>query len=227
MKLQPIFRLFTLMLLSLSFFGCQETSDGEPYQGAPKQIITVARAQEMYDNYSKRRVPIIQQYEDNLKGDSAKFQPTRFVEYDLETIKKYIAYIEYESKQANVSVNTLRFYESGYPDSDKFTNGDVVKYPRKNTFFIVPTTDFKGENAGFYIEEKDGKYTALPINKNANTPKDNQEKPGTESGGKANEASFFMANSATTQKPGTATSLILNEGTVCPPPEKRNDFGNN
>lgn len=226
MKSKPIFRIFTLMLLSLSFFGCQETMDGGPYQGAPKQIITIARAQEMYDNYSMRRVPIIQKYEDSISSNSSKFLPTRYAEYDLETIKQYIAFIEQESKQANVNVNTLRFYLSDYPDSDKFPNGDDVKYPRQNSFFIVPTTDFKGENAGFYIEEMDGKYTAEPISKQANIPRDKQDKTGSEPSAKAYKAGFFTSSTAA-QKAGT-TSLILNDGNICPPPSSgSNDFGNN
>lgn len=222
MKFLVIRRLFFFSLSSFLFFSCQEgpTHTEPPYEGPPKgHIISVERAQEMYDNYSKRRLPIIREYEDSLKPTNPeKFSPTRYAEFDLSTIKQYIAYIEHESKRANVDVSTLRFYLTNYPNSDKFPNGDKIKYPRQNSILVLPTMDHNGENVGFSIEELDGKYSAVPIRK-GNTANN-------ESKGELNEAGFFMSNTSTLQS--TTTSLILNDGTIMPPPATgSNDFGNN
>ncbi|MEH6764927.1 MAG: hypothetical protein V7655_10545 [Aequorivita antarctica] len=217
-----------LLLANLMLVSCQDPSAHTelPYEGPPKDhIISVERAQEMFDAYSQRRVPIIKKYEDSIASDGSKFEPTRYAEYDLKTIKQYIAYIEHEAMQANVDINTLRFYLSNYPNSDKFPNGDVVKYPRRNSFFVVPTMDYEGKNVGFSIEEMDGKYTAVPINRGASAQEGKQNKNQTDSTGQMNEAGFFISNNTMVQGGGT-TSLILNEGTVSPPPSSI-DFGNN
>lgn len=189
----------------------------------PKEIISVERAAEMYESYSARRVPIIKKYEDSITSDGSLFKPTRFAEYDLETIKQYIAYVEYQAKQAEVDVKTLRFYLSNYPNSEKYANGDKVRYPRRNSFFILPTMEYNGDNVGFSIEEVDGKFTAVPINKGTNKKEEGQNKAQTNSEGQLNEAGFFMVGSSSVQ--GGTTSLILNDGQLVPPPGP-NDFSN-
>lgn len=217
-------RLLLFICISLMLFSCKEPSAEHeiPYEGPPKDhIISVARAQEMYDAYSQRRVPIIQKYEDSVVPSSEKFTPTRYAEYDLKTIKQYIAFIEHEAKQANVDINTLRFYLSNYPNNDKYPNGDAVKYPRRNSFFVVPTMAYEGKNVGFSVEEVDGKYTALPINKNAVQLNEGGQEDASEV---LNEAGLFTTNNTTVQGPGT--SLILNESHISPPPGT-DDFGNN
>src|SRR5690606_24007077 len=152
--------LLSLMFISSIFFSCQDptTPNEHPYEGPPKgYIISVERAGEMYDAYSERRVTIIKKYEDSIAADGSKFERTRYAEYDLQTLKQYIAYIEHEAAEAKVDINTLRFYLSNYPNSDKFANGDAVKYPRKNSFFVVPTMAYEGKNVGFSITDVDGK----------------------------------------------------------------------
>lgn len=221
MKAQNINPLLLLFSFSLFLFSCQEpVTQTEPdYEGPPKgHIISVERAQQMYDAYSQRRVPIIQEYEGSIVSDSTKFTPTRYAEYDLETIKQYIAYIEHEAKEAEVEIKTLRFYLSNYPNSDKFPNGDVVKYPRRNSFFVVPTMAFDGENVGFSVEEIDGKYRAVPIKKRSETPNKMQDSIKTE----RNEAGFFIGSSAAIL--GSESSLILNDSNIMPPPGS-DDFG--
>lgn len=221
--------LFLLLLLSnLILVSCQDSStlNEPPYEGPPKDhIISEERAQEMFDAYSQRRVTIIKKYEDSIAGGGKEFTPTRYAEYDLETIKQYIAYIEHEAMQANVDIKTLRFYLSNYPNSDKFSNGDVVKYPRRNSFFVLPTMEYEGKNVGFSIEELDGKYTAVPINRRTSDQERNQDKGQVDSTGQMNEAGFFTSNNTTLLVGGT-TSLILNDGNLAPPPGI-GDFGNN
>jgi len=227
MKTQNLSPILLLIFISFFLFSCQQpaTHTEPPYEGPPKgYIISVDRAQEMYDGYTDRRVPIIRKYEDSIVADSAKFTPTRYAEYDLETIKQYIAYIEHEAAKAEVDIKTLRFYLSNYPDSEKFPNGDVVKFPKRNSFFIVPTMKNDEGNVGFYIEEREGKYTAMPINKRPTTgmetPQDEEQKEV-----KVNEASFLSFNNTTAAQGGGTTSLIMNESHITPPPPGSNDFG--
>ncbi|QQX76731.1 MULTISPECIES: hypothetical protein [Aequorivita] len=226
MKTQTIQTVLLLICINLMLFSCQDisTHNESPYEGPPKDhIISVDRAQEMYDAYSQRRVPILQKYEDSIAADGSKFTPTRYAEYDLKTIKQYIAYIEHEAKEANVEIQTLRFYLSNYPASDKFPNGDVVKFPKRNSFFVVPTMAYEGKNVGFYLEDIDGVYTALPINRNGLRGKD-ENKMRDEPQGNVNEAGFFISAAPTLQGGGT-TSIIFNEGNITPPPAGANDFG--
>ncbi|MDN3725040.1 hypothetical protein QRD02_11650 [Aequorivita sp. SDUM287046] len=226
MKTKFSFRFLLMLFTIFMFIGCQDPSSHPPYEGPPKDhIISVAQAQEMYNAYSERRIPIIQEYEDSLLSDGSKFEPTRYAEYDLETIKQYIAFIEHEAKRANVSINTLRFYLSNYPNSTKFLNGDPVKYTRRNSIFVVPTTELGGENVGFSVEEINGNFSAVPINREISNPRENRGKTNANSTLQTNEAGFFMSNNAAAQGGGT-TSLILNDGQLAPPPPTI-DFGHN
>jgi len=213
-----IFIRFSLCLFfGIFFIGCEDSTQGEPpYEGPPKEIITVKQAFEMYGSYSTRRVPLIQRYEDSISDDSSKFTPTRYAEYELKAIKQYIAYIEHEAKEAGVNVNTLRFYLANYPDSGKFDGGAVVRYPRRNTFFVVPTTDIDGKNEGFSIEEINGKPTAVAISRKMGR-ENGAQKSQSDTTAQVNEAGFFMPNSTSVQGSGT-TSLILNDGSIVPPP---------
>ena len=222
MKTKIPYYFYLLFFFSLIFVGCENgpSNNEPPYEGPPKgYIISVDRAREMFDAYSQRRVPIIQKYEDSVVSGTEIFKPSRYVEYDLETIKQYIAYIEYEAAQAKVDINTLRFYLSNYPNAKNFPNGDSVKYPRRNSLFVVPTMDYEGKNVGFSIETVDGRYTAVPINRKASKNDGGQSQPE----GQINEAGFFSTNTAAVQ--GTS-SLILNDGHVTPPPAS-SDFGGN
>lgn len=229
MKSKVIDRFFFITIFSLLLLSCQEgpSQTEPPYDGPPKgHIITVERAQEMYDAYSQRRVPIIKEYEDSITSGTKMFSPTRYAEYDLKTIKQYIAYIEHEAKQANVDINTLRIYLSNYPKSTNYPNGDAVKYPRQNSLFVVPTMDYNGNNVGFSIKEVDGKYNAVPIRKEERINDQNNDEGKGGPNGELNEAGFFLPYSSTLQV-GT-TSLIFNEGTITPPPASgTNDFGEN
>lgn len=225
MKTKIIAPIFLLIFINLVFISCQEPT-GIPDSGPvkpPKQIISVERAAEMYDSYSSRRVPIIKKYEDGLDPNSPPFTPTRYIEYDLETIKNYVAYVEYKAQQAEVDIKTLRFYLSNYTSDEKYPNGDIVRYPKRNSIFMLPTMEYEGENVGFSVEEVDGKYNAVPISKSVATRDQKQRKEQNVPKDQLNEASFFMSTTNAIQGVG-ASSLVLNDGQMMPPPGK-DDFG--
>ena len=104
-------------------------AEEKPEVQAPAQIVQIDQAKSMYDNYSVRRVPMIQHYEDSINrgdGDGKKkqqkmknqeatlkpFDVARFVAYDYKTIKQYMDYIEQEADAAGVEISTLRLYFS-------------------------------------------------------------------------------------------------------------------
>ncbi len=149
--------LFSIIIFSLN--SCREYQKKEEEATkeikAPKQIISLAQAKETYDNYTRRRTPLIKRYEDSINNYRTKFTPSRYGSYDYKTIKQYIAYIEQEAKLANVEISTLRFYFSNYPDKEEFNDGKKVVSPRQNSFFISPTIKKENKDYGFYIIEND------------------------------------------------------------------------
>ncbi|WP_420320052.1 hypothetical protein [Flagellimonas sp.] len=118
----------------------------------PEQIISLEESKSLYDNYSKNRVELIQQFEMEQNQDEG-FRPARFSSWDYATIKQYMAFIEQEAKDAKVDISSLRFYFGNYPNKERFPDGKKVVHPRQNSVFIVPTINVDGQNYGFYIGE--------------------------------------------------------------------------
>jgi hypothetical protein len=157
--------LFAFLILG-SFTNCEEKKkeqegDDDPKEeevvDPPEQIVSLEQAKETYDNYSERRVGLIEESE-RPKEDGSKFEATRYTYYDYGTIKQYLAYIEQEAKQAGVEISSLRFYFSNYPDSTSFADGREVIHPRQNSIFLIPATEKEGLEYPFILEDKDGKW---------------------------------------------------------------------
>lgn len=148
--------LFFIILLSLH--SCSDSEKKETVEeevSAPEQIIPISEAKSMYRNYSERRLPLIQKYEDSINRETGldnKFDVTRYVSYDYETIKQYLTYIEAEAKKADVEISTLRFYFSNYPDKPVFNVNDSVLHPRQNSIILSPTLKKGDKNYLFYVE---------------------------------------------------------------------------
>lgn len=230
-----------LTTLSLSFIGCNEIDkkDSEPKIPEPAQIVDVSDAKKMYDNYTKRRKPLIERYEDSQKyndngiieqqkgeqnekdNNSANQQTTkidsfpvaRYVYYDYKTIKDYIAYIEQEAEDQGLEISTLRFYFSNYGQDMKVENAK----PRQNSIFIMPTLSQDNQTYGFFLD-KEEKLKLLTDDLNVS---ETLFKPNTE--GSKMKASFFPEFEPYSKSPNytpfqTGKSYILNEGGVRPPP---------
>lgn len=207
----------TILIVTFSLVSCNEGQNSNEMVSAPKEIISVDQAALLYNTYSERRVPIIMAYEKQANPNEG-FQPTRFVMYDLQTVKNYIAYIEQEAKEANVEVNDLLFYTANYPENS-------VKNNRKNSLFIVPTTTLNGVNVGFLTTDSaDGKRIAIPITDRLpkNMTGKNYLHSDVKSEKNIQQASFL--NFVQAPNPGDR-SLILNDGTLGPPPVAMG-FGN-
>jgi len=200
--------IFTLAFSLLLSCEEREHPPKETPVESPQQIITTKQAQLMFDNYTDRRVPIIQKYEDSI-NPKEQFDVARYGYYDYKTLKNYIEFIEQEAKKAQVDISTLRFYFSNY------SNDSNVKYPRQNSFFIVPTTLAEGKDYGFSVlSDGNGNYKAELLKNNFLIQRTNKV------GLIKNERTKTYAS----YKPilpffaEDTTSLILNESNVIPPP---------
>ncbi len=189
----------------------------------PRQIISIEEAQGMYKNYTERRVPLIQKYEDSVnmsQRDTSKFDVARYTYYDYKTIKQYLEYIEQEAAKAGVEISTLRFYYSNYPDKGTFPDGSEVVHPRQNSFFIQPTLQENGEEFGFYTEEggEGGKKRAVLLNGQMEIF--GPDGVGIRVGNNTKAYAGFIAGSPAPTAASTYSngSLVLNHGGAAPPP---------
>lgn len=174
----------------------------------PKSIITLDDAQQYYDLYSKRRVPLIQHYEDSIgRGEKSetRFDVARYVAFDYETLKQYMAYIEQEAGKVDTKVSSLRIYFGNNPNMA----GKV--HPKQNTVMLVPAVQPLAESEaqwGLYINNGKAGYLGMDLKPADPNATGIEEAP-------RSEASLLPALPAPVQGGG---SLIMNEGSSAPPP---------
>lgn len=173
---------------------------------APKQIIPLETARKYYATYSERRAGLISHYEDSInlaKGVKDSFPVARYVAFDYQVIKQYLAYIEQEAARAGADISTLRVYLSNNPDDPQFT------HPRQNSVFLVPAVEVEGAQYGLYIDGEKPGYLSMDLQPWQPKGMGLNQQPGQRA-----EASFLPA-AANLQ---TSKSLILNFGGSGPPP---------
>lgn len=224
---KSLFHLIVLSLFIFSFYSCAEKMDKEEKEApevlAPSQIVQIEQAKEMYENYTDRRVALIQKYEDSINGGKEKFDVARYVSYDYETIKQYLAFIEQEAKKANVEISGLRFYFSNYPKGTKFENGDSIVHPRQNSVMLSPTLKRGDRDYLFYIGGTEAKQEPVLLSDSFGSDK-GQGMGVIDNGDHKSYASFIpslpIATTNTTLNASfyARTSLTLNRGTGAPPP---------
>ncbi|SIQ34605.1 hypothetical protein [Maribacter ulvicola] len=158
-----ISKILCAILISICFSCNQPKKEKEPEikeptkVKAPTNIISLNEADAIYNNYTKHRVQIIEDYENQERPSEEKFEASRFVDFDYKTLKQYIAYLDQEAAAGGVDkITKLRLYFANYPNEEKFPNGKPVVHKKQNSIFMVPTLDQEGINYGFYIGD-DGK----------------------------------------------------------------------
>ncbi|MEH6511943.1 hypothetical protein [Maribacter arcticus] len=147
------------VLVLTSIFSCNQqqkenkpNSKTPPIVDAPANIISLNEANAIYDNYSEHRVRLIEPYETQQRQPDEKFEASRFVDFDYDALKQYIAYIDQEAEAGGVKkITKLRLYFANYPNEEKFPNGKKVVHKRQNSIFMVPTLEKGGINYGFFI----------------------------------------------------------------------------
>ena len=233
-SLKPLF----ILAILIGLVGCGEQRAKENGEGqheedqevkAPDQIISVDQAKKMFENYTKRRAPLIERYEDSInryeKKSKDTFDVARYTYYDYKTIKQYLAYIEQEAKLANVEISTLRFYFSNYPDKPNFEGGRKIVHPRQNSIFIMPTIKEDGKDFGFYTADGEpGKRKAVLLTYELDEY--SIKGMGAQEVGSEKSYATFVPNLSTSTSKGPSInfygnrSTILNEGGSAPPPHQ-------
>ncbi|WP_419214059.1 hypothetical protein ACNR9Q_07880 [Maribacter sp. X9] len=216
-----------LIILCICSCGDQNTNNEEDTKEitAPSQIINLVEAKADYDMYSKRRVPLIQQYEDSINkqnNDDQKFDVGRFVYYDYKTIKQYLAFIEQEAKEANVEISTLRFYFSNYPDQDFFPGSkDSIIHPRQNSIMLSPTYNDGKRDYLFYVDRGAEGQVAIPLADNFEAVKEYGNLDSTSNKVQASFVPNFKKSKTNLKTFQNGQSLTLNRGTGVPPPKNQ------
>lgn len=203
------------VLFLLTLLACGETKQDasketreSPTVMAPKQIISINTAREHYGNYSERRVPLIQKYEDSILASQdvdSSFVVARYVSFDYATLKEYMAYIEQEAGKVDAEISSLRFYLANNPEKGPYV------HPRQNSVFLVPAAKPGNEGDfeyGLYI---DGDRPGF-LSWNLDPFKSTDGQGGSQE--KSEAAIFPLPNAASYAE----QSLILNFGGASPPP---------
>lgn len=189
--------------------------ENPPVLEAPANIVSLEQADAIYANYSKHRIPAIESYETKQRAPSEAFEAARFVDFDYQMIKDYIAYVDQEAEKAGVKkVTKLRMYFANYPNEKTFPDGKEVVHERQNSIFMTPTLAKNGGNYSFYIGD-DGKPELIidwkaEMHKGMGSVPEQQEKTHA-----SLVPSFFTTNNSMFD----GQSLILNRGNNGPPPK--------
>ena len=176
---------------------------------APEQIVSLQTARIHYANYSRRRVPLIQQYEDsilNSKGIDSAFAVTRYVSFDYKTLKAYLAYIEQEAGEVGADISSLRIYLANNPEEGPYV------HPIQNSVFLLPAARplNKGDQEfGLYIRGDAPGYLTGDL-----MPRKAPSGSGQDGNGPS-EAAVLAFPPHPVQE---SQSLILNFGGSAPPP---------
>ncbi len=111
---------FTAALLAAFFVAsCEKPCEcGEgPLTGTPGNIIPLAEADSLYQNYGNSRISLIELAEniteegDTIPKEDANYkQATRLVSFSFAEMKKYMAYVEQQADSAGVEIKELRVY---------------------------------------------------------------------------------------------------------------------
>ncbi|PHR73603.1 MAG: hypothetical protein COA67_02430 [Lutibacter sp.] len=128
-----------ILIIFISFISCKpKTSDIETddfcvtYDGRPEQSISYKEMAIMLAQYQATREPILK--------NGLGFEDTREVWFQIDSLKKYLAYVEKLSKDSGVEITGFNFISAAYPDKPIYGN-------QKNyqTLILNPTTT-KGDN---------------------------------------------------------------------------------
>lgn len=161
MKKLKIILLFCATV-AIGVVACSDDKDETPENGIevsnlttiikPSVLMPIDDAKAMMDTYNEdlRKNPV--------NGAA------HFVDFNYNDLKEYLAYIEKESKDAEVSIEALRFYFGQYPES--YPSGKSVKNPNRKSLFYNPVTSFPDSNGNisYAIKTlKDGTKMAVKI----------------------------------------------------------------
>ncbi|WP_271767292.1 hypothetical protein [Aquimarina algiphila] len=195
---------------------CRIMKPDPPIVDKPNEIISIKDAVELHLSYRKNRSCIIKAYEgqdstittlcSTRRTPNPNFVPSLAFDLDKKFLEQYMLYIN-QITADSIDITGYRLYLGNYPDSTYFADGRIVKDPRRNTFFIAPTTLIENETRGYTFVDRnnDGQQEILFLEDEfdfrTSTPGQNPPKT------KINTASFFSFSS----QGGGDQSTVANE----------------
>lgn len=143
MKLQLTKKLMLFaFIIAVSFNSCKERDTSIPEKVAPpekdaplkqvappKEAISYKKAKVLEREFIATRGKIINKYMDFEEGQ----EDTREFWFDLETLKQYIKYVEYESNRLGYDNLGIRIYKGAYPKNSDYEDAGF------STVILVPT----------------------------------------------------------------------------------------
>ncbi|PKA82288.1 hypothetical protein ATE92_0416 [Ulvibacter sp. MAR_2010_11] len=145
MKSKALFPLapFALVVFIVIVFSC------DPQVPPPQQVISYQDANVLEENFKTTRAAII--------NDSLGYEDTREFWFSLDSLKKYIEYVEYEARQQGIEQLGLRVYFASYPQNSNYPD------PGFATVLFVPTKQVEPSPI------RQGFFPMVPINENIQT----------------------------------------------------------
>lgn len=101
------------------------------YDGKPEQVITYKEMASLLAQYKSTR--------ENILKNALGFEDTREVWFQIDSLKKYLAYVEKLSKDSGVEITGFNFISAAYPDNTIY--GKEKNY---QTLILNPTTTKNG-----------------------------------------------------------------------------------
>ena len=147
-------------------------------------IISEDQAKIRFENYGEHRAKIIKAYENNGRRlcdpipqkpknpkskmqeqkktanqkENKEFVPVEYTYYDFEQFKKYIKFIEQETKKGGAKITNLRVYFANYPEDE---GGDDKR--KRNTVMFVPTIKVGDKEFTYYLSDEGNEGKIRPI----------------------------------------------------------------
>ena len=134
----------------ITYYCTREPGPVIPDPVKPKEIISFNDAVQLYSSYTQNRACLIKTFEskqDSLLGKlcpsdrkpDPRFVPSRSFYLNKKFLDQYISYVKWVTPDS-IDITGYRLYLGNYPDAEKFEDGRPIPDPRRNTFFIAPTT---------------------------------------------------------------------------------------
>lgn len=217
MKTNHLVTIATSIFIGSLLISCANDKQESNYEGVPSQLISVDQGVDMKREYDTKVAPFIK-----ASKPDEDYDPTEFAYIELDSLKKYIAFLEKVERLNNKKISGIRIYYAAYP---KTAAGNVkIKHPGRETFFFAPTMEQSGGN----LTQEQKQYSHLQNIPFSIVPKDASNKyvgdfRPIEGLLFEKDVKMKMQNASLQQDPTTGmeeTSLLLNELNLCPPPKK-------
>lgn len=131
-KLVPL-----LVVMFFSIVSCKKGDTDPKPTPPPKQVIDYEQALELEKEFIDSRYEFI--------NEVLEYKDTREYWFDLETLKQYIAYVEYESNKLGYENLGIRIYKGAYPKNSNYKDAGF------STVFLVPTGDKRPDDKGSIV----------------------------------------------------------------------------